>query len=403
MLRLHPKIIILTTTWVYNSPVFGPVARLASFYNVDQGLDPVMERLKEKVSQGYSLLVFPEAHRSAGDKIQRFHKGAFYLAEQLKLDILPLMMFGSGDFLERGEFWGRPNMFRQKIYPRIRIDDVSFGSTYQERTREIRKFYTREYEKFRAGEGTPSYYRRKLILGFIYKGPILEWYIRIKLRLEENYSLLERWVPRQGEILDLGCGYGFIDYMLALTSDKRLITGIDFDRDKVEVANCSFLKKAEINFETADIRDYDFTDKDCIILSDVLHYVPPRDQEMLLVRCMEKLRRDGLIIIRDADERKEKGHSRARLTEFLSTGINFNKTADENKTLHFTTVEIMERTASQKGFTMKIIGSKKHSSNTYYLLRRAVNKLARPEDYSSIPWDQYEETGPGTIENESAG
>jgi hypothetical protein len=52
---------------------------------------------------------------------------------------------------------------------------------------------------------------------------------------------------------------------------------------------------------------------------------------------------------------------------------------------------------------MKIIGSKKHSSNTYYLLRRAVNKLARPEDYSSIPWDQYEETGPGTIENESAG
>jgi hypothetical protein len=29
--------------------------------------------------------------------------------------------------------------------------------------------------------------------------------------------------------------------MLALTSDKRLITGIDFDRDKVEVANCSFL------------------------------------------------------------------------------------------------------------------------------------------------------------------
>ena len=102
MLRLHPKIIILTTTWVYNSPVFGPVARLASFYNVDQGLDPVMERLKEKVSQGYSLLVFPEAHRSAGDKIQRFHKGAFYLAEQLKLDILPLMMFGSGDFLDFG-------------------------------------------------------------------------------------------------------------------------------------------------------------------------------------------------------------------------------------------------------------------------------------------------------------
>jgi 1-acyl-sn-glycerol-3-phosphate acyltransferase len=370
MLRLSPKIIILTTTWVYNSPVFGPVARLASFYNVDHGLDSIMDKLREKVSQGYSILVFPEAHRSKGNIIQRFHRGAFYLAEQLKLDILPLMMFGSGDFLERGAFWGRPNMFRQKIYQRITPDDKVYGTTYQERTKAIRKFYILEYARFRVEEGTPSYYHRRLVLGYIYKGPILEWYLKVKLRLEKNYKLLDQWVPRQGEILDLGCGYGFVAYMLALTSGERIITGVDYDKDKIAVATGSFLKTPYINFETADIGNYDFTPKDCIILSDVLHYLPLPDQETLLVKCMEKLKPAGVIIIRDADTSRKKGHSRSKLTEFLSTGIKFNKTYDDTKSLHYISTRIMERITGQEGFSLEIIGSKKYSSNTYYLLKR---------------------------------
>ncbi|MEI6887685.1 MAG: MMPL family transporter [Bacteroidales bacterium] len=370
LLRLYPKIIILTRTWVHNSIVFGPIARLASFYNVDHGLDAIMDKLREKVSQGYSILVFPEAHRSKDQSIQRFHRGAFYLAQHLDLDILPLMMFGTGEFLERGDFWGRPNGFRQKIFKRITADDISFGTTYQERSKAIRRYYILEYERFRAEQGNASHYRRLLSLNYIYKGPVLEWYMRIKLRLEQNYQLLNEHVPRQGDILDLGCGYGIVSYMLALTSIHRNITGIDFDNEKIRVADGGFLKSPRINFITADIRTFDFLPKDCIILSDVLHYIQPADQEQLLVKCMSNLRPGGMILIRDADESRAGQHSRARLTEWFSTGMKFNKTSEETARLHFLSTAGLERIASAAGFSLEIIGSKTYSSNTYYLLKK---------------------------------
>ncbi|MCX6268439.1 MAG: MMPL family transporter, partial [Bacteroidetes bacterium] len=44
-LRLYPKIIILTTTWVHQSPIFGPIARLANFFNVDNGIENILDLL----------------------------------------------------------------------------------------------------------------------------------------------------------------------------------------------------------------------------------------------------------------------------------------------------------------------------------------------------------------------
>ena len=371
MLRLYPKIIILTNTWVYNSPVFGPVARLASFYNVDHGLDSIMDKLKMKVSEGYSILIFPEAHRSNDHRIQRFHRGAFYLAEQLNLDILPMMMFGSGDFLERGEFWGRPNMFRQKIYKRICPGDLSFGISYQERARLIRQFYIREYEQFRLEEGNASYFRRILILNYIYKGPVLEWYLKVKLRLENNYQLLNEYVPRSGDILDLGCGYGFVSYMLALTSHGRRITGVDYDEEKIRVAEGGFLKSDRIAFIVSDIRSYEYGLKDCIILSDVLHYIKPGEQEQLLLKCIAGLKPGGMVIIRDADENREKLHNHSKLTEAFSTGMKFNKTSDGTRRLYFISTDRIRNIIAESGFCLEIIGSKSYSSNTYYCLKKA--------------------------------
>ena len=84
--KLHPKIIFLVNDWVYNSPVFGKAVQLAGFYPVSNGLENGLDHLKEKVAQGYSLMAFPEGTRSKTHKINRFHKGAFYLAEYFNLD-----------------------------------------------------------------------------------------------------------------------------------------------------------------------------------------------------------------------------------------------------------------------------------------------------------------------------
>jgi 1-acyl-sn-glycerol-3-phosphate acyltransferase len=370
-LRLYPKIIILTNEWVWNSPLFGPVARMASFFNAERGIDNIIDKLKEKVSEGYSILIFPEGHRHIDNRIHRFHRGAFYLAEKLQIDILPIVVFGSGEFLGRGEFWGRPSGLRMKILRRVGIDATGMGYGYSERSREFRRFYIREYAAFMAQEGTGRYYRKKLVLNYLFKGPVLEWYLRIKMRIEKYYQPYNELLPREGEILDLGCGFGFMSYMLSFTAPLRKITGVDYDEEKIRVAANCISKNENLDFICDDITRYSFGNKDAILLSDVLHYLPQESQEELLFRCIEKLNPGGVILVRDADSKEEKRHKRTKLTEFFSTKfLGFNKTADASKELYFTSLENISQIVYSKGLKMEVIREAKHTSNLLLIIRK---------------------------------
>ena len=215
---------------------------MASFFNADKGIDSILDQLKEKVGEGYSILIFPEGHRYIDNRIHRFHKGAFYLAEKLQIDILPIVVFGSGEFLGRGEFWGRPSGLRMKILDRVTNNNPDMDLNYSERSKHFRQFYSHEYAKFMEQEGTCKYYRKKLLLNYIFKGPLLEWHLRLKMKIEKYYQAYNEMIPREGEILDLGCGYGFMTYMLSLTSPSRKITGVDHDPEDLRGSETVFEK-----------------------------------------------------------------------------------------------------------------------------------------------------------------
>lgn len=368
-LRLHPKILILTSNWVYKSPVFGPIARLAGFFNVDLGVENLVEPLRAKIREGYSLLIFPEGHRSADQQIKRFHRGAFYLAEKLQIDLLPVVVFGSGDFLAKGDFWGRPNSLYMKIMPRIAWDDPVYGSTYPERARKIRQVYINWYTSLKSLYGNAHYYRQKLILNYVLKGPVLEWYLRTKLHLEENYEIFNRLMPRKGNILDLGCGYGYISYMLMLTSDERKLTGVDYDAEKIRLASGCFSKNDRIHFLCKDVTTMEINPHDGFLLGDLLHYLSPENQDALLRKCCSNLRPGGVIMIRDADSGLEKRHQRSVLTEFFSTHSGFNKTMDDSGTLYFTSAGNIQKVVESFGMTMEIIDNKKVTSNNLFVIR----------------------------------
>jgi len=369
-LRLHPKIIILTSEWVFKSPVFGPIARMAGFINTERGLEENMDKLRKKMEDGYSLLVFPEAHRSADGRIQRFHRGAFYIAETLRVDILPIAVFGSGHFLARGDFWGKPNGFRMHILERIPYDDPLMGQTYQERTRQFRRFYIKEYERLQDLHGDTFYYRKKLLLNYLFKGPILEWYLRIKMKLENNYNLYTRLLPRHGTILDLGCGYGFISYMLSFTAPGRKITCVDYDDDKIRIARHCFSANEQLEFLCADITRFDFNKQDGILLCDVLHYLPHEKQINLLIKCIENLNKNGVILIREAVSDLVIRHKRSKVTEFFSTRIGFNRTGDPEQNLYFLSAETIKAIAMKKNLRFEITDQKKLTSNIFISLTR---------------------------------
>jgi 1-acyl-sn-glycerol-3-phosphate acyltransferase len=374
-LQLHPKIIILTNEWVWNSPLFGPIARMASYFNAEKGIDVILDQLKEKVRDGYSILIFPEAHRYNDNLVHRFHRGAFYMAEKLNIDILPIVIFGSGEFLKSGQFFGRPSGLRLKILQRVSNGDIRMGSDYTERSKRFRKLYIREYANLMAEEGTGRYYRNKLLLNYVFKGPVLEWYLKVKMKIENYYQSYNELLPRSGDILDLGCGYGFISYMLYFTSPQRKITGVDYDFEKICIALNGYSKNENLDFICEDITNFSFDYKDAILLNDVLHYLPQDRQEELIERCIAKIRPGGLILIRDADSDVKNLHRMTKITELFSTRIlGFNKTAGDLKELYFTSIKKLRSIAEKHELKVEVIDSPKITSNTLLIMRKIIGE-----------------------------
>ncbi|HJZ40495.1 MAG TPA: 1-acyl-sn-glycerol-3-phosphate acyltransferase [Bacteroidales bacterium] len=365
LLMLHPKIIVLTNKWVWNNPIYALVIRYIDYYPVMGGYEVLTTKLEKQVKEGYSILVFPEGSRSPDSKIKRFHKGAFLLAENLRIEILPIIIHGAGDCMNKGENHLKGGAITIRIYPRIKPEA---GIDYHQRTKLMLTFYRREHRRLREELETPAYFRRKLIRNYIYKGPVLEWYTRIKLSLEDNYSLFDRHIPRNASIADIGCGYGFMAYMLSFVSDKRQVLGIDHDADKIEMANHCISKHGGVKFVTADATVYPFDNTDVFILSDVLHYLTIQKQEDLLSVCLGKLNPGGRIIIRDADKDLEKRHLGTRYTEFFSTRTGFNKTSQ--KKLYFFSGNTIRQFASRHNLDLEVVDNTRLTSNIFYLLKK---------------------------------
>lgn len=371
LMMQNPKIIVLTTKWVWNNPLYALVIRFLDFYPVTEGYESLIEKLRKKVEEGYSVLVFPEGTRSPDSNIKRFHKGAFLLAEKLNLDIVPVILHGTGDCMNKGENIIKKGSITLKIFPRIKSGDNSFGGDYHERTKSLLRFFRTEYRIMKSDLETPYYFRRKLIRNYIYKGPVLEWYTRIKLSLENYYVTIQSNIPRKATIVDIGCGNGMLSYMLNFTSEDRSITGIDYDNDKIEMANNCISKNDRIRFFKADAVTYDFPQSDVFLLIDVLHYLPEDKQEELLIKCIERLNQGGTIIIRDADKDLRKRHLGTRYTEFFSTRFGYNKSLE--KRLWFFSGSKIKSLASRKGMNVEIIDSTRFTSNLLYILRNQTD------------------------------
>ncbi len=371
-LSMHPKLIILTNDWVQNSKIYGSVVQMAEFFSVTEGYEALLPKLQEKVNNGYSILVYPEGTRSVNYKMKRFHKGAFYIAEKLNLDILPIILHSTGYCITKGDdLLVKNTTVTVRFLDRITPKNNDYGENYSERAKKIGRYFREEYNQMRIDLEGPKYYRSQLLKNYLYKGPVLEWYLKVKLRLEKNYELFNSLVPREGKIYDIGCGYGYLSYMLHFVSEDRIVTGIDHDSEKILVANNCPSKNEKINFESADITKYNFEPADVFLLSDVLHYIPKVDQEKVISNCINNLNDNGMIIIRDANTKLKERHKGTRFTEIFSTKIfGFNKTISKSKELYFVSSDDIFEIFKKHNMQVEIVDQTKLTSNVVYIIKK---------------------------------
>jgi len=128
------------------------------------------------------------------------------------------------------------------------------------------------------------------------------WIHRNFIAIRSNrdcFKIIEKEVPKIGIIIDLGCGHGYFSHFLALTSPNRKIIGIDDDISKIKVAK-KFNDTKNLKFLAGDIRKVNIPPANAIVLLDVLFYLNDRDKEGLIKEIFKKLKKGGLLIIKES-------------------------------------------------------------------------------------------------------
>lgn len=365
----HPKITFLVGPWVYNSPIFGRFIRFADYIPAFLPIENSLEKLQGLVADGYSILVFPESHRSVDGKMTRFHKGAFYLSELLQIDITPVLLHGLHYTLPKGDYYVKSGDINMKILPRIPNSDARFGHGYSQRAKNITKYFKEEHARFTLEREDADYLKAPLMYAYLYKGPVLEWYFKIKYSHEKhNYELIHRELIGKSKIYDLGCGNGFLGYFLKLKNSERKIIGIDYDENKVAIAENCYLNDGSMEFISADISEVELASSEAIILMDVLHYLSPEKRVSVLEKCLKSLTKDGILIIKDGLLSDSEKHKWTLNSEKWSTKwLKFNKVTDE---LSFFDLAYIENWAAENHLGMRILSESKDSSNTLMAIKR---------------------------------
>jgi len=289
---LHPKICFLVNDWVYHSPIFGKAVQVADFYPVSKGIENSMDQLKEKLDEGYSIMAFPEGTRSETNKIKRFHKGAFYLAEHFELDILPVLIHGNSEVNPKGSFIIDDGSITVKILPRIPYGKGSFGKSYTQQGKKVGAYFRSEFLKLRKEMESPTYFHHLILKEYRYKGDSL--YKAVKKDLKEfskSYYEVINHVNKDSKILHVSNNYGQLDFLLALDGADRKIISVIEDKEACKILQNSYLtqKHETLSFKSILEKD-DFDTCETLIIdsvqkaSELVQETPKNLQTIVLIK-----------------------------------------------------------------------------------------------------------------------
>lgn len=369
MIMLHPKVIIMVKKWVYYSPFFGFFIRYSGYLFIAEGTEYNLDVVKKRIADGYSIMVFPEGTRSKDGKMKRFHKGAFYLAQQLHLDIQPIVLIGVHYVNPKNDLIIKSGTIDIVPLERISCESDLFKERFGIIAKKVQALMRTEMEVHRKRIQTAANLRNRVQYNYLYKGPVIEWYVRIKWRFEEkNYAYYDQLIGNRKRIYDIGCGLGYLSLFLHYRDEEREIIGVDYDAEKIAIAQNTYDKSSNLTFVEDDVRTLDFEQADVVMFNDVLHYMSKEKQFLVLEKVVSILNEGGIILIRDGITDLNERHRVTRKTEKYSTRIaQFNKTTEE---LVFLSSEDIFNFAKEQNVHCEMIEQSKKTSNVLFVLRK---------------------------------
>jgi 1-acyl-sn-glycerol-3-phosphate acyltransferase len=119
---------------LFHIPLFGLTMRRAGYIPVDRSNRKKsvesMRHAIERISQGTSVVIFPEGTRSPDGHLKDFKVGSFTLAIQAGVPVVPIAITGTRDVMPKHSRWIRGGRVTVTIFPPV----ATAGREVKERT-----------------------------------------------------------------------------------------------------------------------------------------------------------------------------------------------------------------------------------------------------------------------------
>lgn len=116
--------VFVVRAWPFRIPLYGRIMRRAGYLNIEElDRETLLRQAAKAVREGATLVVFPEGTRSATGRLGRFHSGAFTVAMECGVPIVPLCINGAGRVFPRGKRFGVPAPMAVTLLPPVYPDE----------------------------------------------------------------------------------------------------------------------------------------------------------------------------------------------------------------------------------------------------------------------------------------
>lgn len=113
---------------LFKIPIFGWAMRAVGYVPVKRGNKHshirCFRRAREHLEQGTSMLFFPEGTRSTDGKLHTFKNGAFRLAADARVGVMPITVEGASNLLPKGSMIPAVATVRITVHPIIPSDNT---------------------------------------------------------------------------------------------------------------------------------------------------------------------------------------------------------------------------------------------------------------------------------------
>ncbi len=125
--------------WPFRILFYGLFMKLAGYINIERfPWDRISQIADENCTGNSFVLFFPEGHRSRNKELTRFHSGAFKLAIENNVPLIPVCLTGTEELLPPGRHYLAPAKIKMKVLDSVWPDQFGGKMAHLELKKHVR-------------------------------------------------------------------------------------------------------------------------------------------------------------------------------------------------------------------------------------------------------------------------